>query len=326
MPIAQYATLGPELILDAVESLGLRCSARILALNSYENRVYQVGLEDSAPVVVKFYRPGRWSDEQILEEHRFTLELADLENPVVAPLVLADGRSLHHFGGFRFAVYPRQGGHTPELSDPEHLHRIGRALGRIHALGAVHPFRARPDISLDSYVHEPARFILEHDFIPGALLPAYQSLLADLLPLLREFMTGIEYPIIRLHGDCYPSNILWADDGPHLVDFDDCRNGPAVQDVWMFLSGHRDERQGQLCELLDGYGEFHDFNPAELGLIESLRTMRLIHYAGWLARRWDDPAFPRSFPWFNTPRYWEEHILTLREQYAALQEEPLRYL
>jgi Ser/Thr protein kinase RdoA (MazF antagonist) len=320
-----YTELTPEVVLNAIESVGLKTSARILALNSYENRVYQIGIEDDEPVIAKFYRPNRWSDEQILEEHQFCIDLAKLDNPVIAPIELRDGLTLSNYHGFRFAIYPRQGGYSPELDNLEHLHWIGRVIGRIHALGAIQPFKYRPEIHIKPYVIESSNFIIENGFIPDMLHDAYTSLIEDIKKLLTSPLNSYNHQTIRLHGDCYPSNILWTDKGPHFVDFDDCRNGPAVQDLWMFLSGERREQTIQISELLDGYCEFHDFNPVELNLIESLRTMRLIHYAGWLARRWDDPAFPRSFPWFNTQRYWEEHILMLREQMAALQEEPLQW-
>ena len=321
-----FSLLDPDTVISAVETLGLLSDARIFALNSYENRVYQIGLEaqDSqpqAPIIGKFYRPQRWSDAQILEEHLFSQALAQLDIPVVAPLLFNE-RSLLHFRGYRYALYPRQGGRTPELDDMDQLKWLGRFIGRIHALGAVGRFEHRPRIDIRDYVEKPADFILQQNFVPDYLLEAYQSLIRDITGLLQQRydLDGIRQ--IRLHGDCHPGNILWTDRGPHFVDFDDCRSGPAVQDLWMLLSGGIDEQRHQLDHILDGYSEFHDFNPAEIRLIEPLRTLRIIHYAGWLARRWDDPSFPMNFPWFNTPGYWEQHILELREQFALLQENP----
>jgi Ser/Thr protein kinase RdoA (MazF antagonist) len=315
-----YAGLTPDVILDAVESTGLRCDGRLLALNSFENRVYQVGIEESAPVVVKFYRPERWTSEQILEEHGFAQELAHAELPVVAPLAQA-GTTLHEHAGFRFAVYPRQRGRAPDLETEETLTWMGRFLGRIHAVGATRAFLHRRPLDVATFGDEPSAFVLERGFVPPDLAQAYRTLVEQLLVKIRS---GFEhdFPLLRLHGDCHPGNVLW-DQGPNFVDLDDCCMGPAVQDLWMLLSGEREERSRQVGWLLDGYFEFADFDPRELRLIEPLRTLRMIHYAGWLARRWDDPAFPAAFPWFNTQRYWQDHILALREQAAALDEPPL---
>ena len=319
-----YDTLTPDLVMDAVESLGHRCDARVFALNSYENRVYQVGIEDGAPLIAKFYRPGRWSEAAITEEHRFSQALADLGVSVVPPLALEDDTTLAEFAGFRFALYPRQGGHAPNLDDFDQLLSLGRALGRIHALGQVREFTDRPTLSVETFGHSSRDFLLEHAFIPQSLLPAYTSLAADLVAGCERIFASARYSNIRLHGDCHPGNILWREDLPHFVDFDDARNGPAVQDLWMLLSGDRAQQSAQLAEILEGYREFCDFNSAELLLIEALRTLRIMHYSAWLARRWEDPAFPHSFPWFNTERYWAEHILELREQLAALNEPALQ--
>ncbi len=315
-----YDALTPDVILDAVESTGLRCDGRLLALNSFENRVYQVGIEEAAPVVVKFYRPERWTSEQILEEHAFARELAEAEIPVVAPLADA-GTTLHEHAGFRFAVYPKQRGRAPDLETEETLSWMGRFLGRIHAIGALRPFSCRRTLDVAAFGDEPSAFVLERRFIPAELEEAYRTLIAQLLAKIRSsFDHG--FPLLRLHGDCHPGNVLW-DEGPNFVDLDDCCMGPAVQDLWMLLSGEREERERQVGWLLDGYFEFAELDPRELALIEPLRTLRMIHYAGWLARRWDDPAFPAAFPWFNTQRYWQDHILALREQAAALDEPPL---
>jgi Ser/Thr protein kinase RdoA (MazF antagonist) len=318
-----FAQLTPDHMLDAIESLGLKCDGRFLALNSYEKRVYQIGIEDQSPLVAKFYRPARWSDEAIIEEHQFTLSLAALEIPVIPPDTDNKGESLHKYGFYRFALYPCRGGRAPELDNPEHLEQLGRFIARIHAEGATKKFNYRPDLDIDSFVINAREFLLTNEFIPIHLIDAYQSLTADLIKQIQQcFDRAGEVRNIRLHGDCHPGNILWTDDGPHIVDFDDARMGPAIQDLWMFLSGDRNYRTARLSDLLEGYTQFYDFNPAELHLIEALRTMRLIHYAAWLARRWDDPAFPQAFPWFNSLQYWEDQILTLREQ-AVLMNEPV---
>ena len=318
-----YERLIPDCILDAVDSAGYRCDGRLQALNSYENRVYQVWLEDGTSVIAKFYRPGRWPDAAIGEEHQFALELAEREIPVVAPLVIR-GRTLHEHDGFRFALYPRRPGRSPELENLDTLRWLGRFIGRIHAVGALKPFAHRPALDIESFGREPSRFVLDNDFVPVDLIETYRSVVDDVLGRVVQCYerTG-KVANIRLHGDCHAGNILWTDQGPHFVDLDDARMGPAVQDIWMWLAGSRADTTLQLAAVIEGYREFNDFDPRELALIEALRTLRIIHYAGWLARRWDDPAFPASFPFFNTQRYWQDHILSLREQAAALDEEPL---
>jgi Ser/Thr protein kinase RdoA (MazF antagonist) len=322
---APYASLTPDRILDALESVGLPCDGRMLALNSYENRVYLVyGDELTASVVVKFYRPERWTDDQILEEHAFVAELAEREIPAVAPLVI-DGRTLHRFEGFRFAVYPRRGGRTPELDDPATLEWLGRFIGRLHAVGAQARFAHRPPLDIATFGDEPRAFLLANAFVPPDLVDAYASVSAMALAGVRNCYAraGDVANALRLHGDCHTGNILWTTDGPHFVDFDDARSGPAVQDLWMLLSGERADMTRQLSDVLAGYEDFMDFDRRELLLIEALRTLRLIHYAAWIARRWDDPAFPAAFPWFNTQRYWQDRVLELREQISAMDEEPL---
>jgi Ser/Thr protein kinase RdoA (MazF antagonist) len=314
-----FAQLQPDTIIDAVEKLNLACDARIFALNSYENRVYQIGVEDSSPVIGKFYRPNRWTDEQILEEHIFTEKLSQLEIPVIAPTAF-DGKTLINHNQYRFALYPRHGGRTPELDNKDHLQWIGRFIGRIHAVGATENFQHRPTIDINSFAIEASQFLIQNQFIPDYLDDAYQSLINDLIKLLEQRFELIKYDSIRLHGDCHPGNILWTDKGPHFVDFDDSRMGPSIQDLWMLLSGDNEEQTIQLNHILDGYFEFQEFNPVETRLIEPLRTLRIIHYASWLAKRWSDPTFPLNFPWFNTPNYWEQHILELREQFSLLQE------
>jgi len=319
-----FDRLTPGFIMDAIESLGYRCDCRILTLNSYENRVYQVGIEDEAPLIAKFYRPGRWTNRQIIEEHQFTLELAEHELPVVPPQLNPKGESLFIYRGFRFALYPRKGGHAPELDNLEHLKILGRLLGRIHLVGASQPFRKRPALDCRSFGHASVALISER-FIPGEYRESYLSLTSQLLQRLDECFARLgTIRMIRTHSDCHSGNILWRDDAPNFVDFDDSRMAPAVQDLWMLLSGEENRQRRQLGKVLEGYQEFFDFNPVELQLIEPLRTLRMLNFSAWLARRWDDPAFPAAFPWFNSMQYWGGHILELREQFAALQEPPLQ--
>jgi Ser/Thr protein kinase RdoA (MazF antagonist) len=317
-----YSSLTPETVLDACAAAGLRPDGRLLGLNSYENRVYQVWLEEgsaeAASIVAKFYRPGRWTREQIDEEHAFARELAGREIPVVAPTHCAE------FAGFVFAIYPRRGGRTPNLEDPKVLEWIGRFIGRIHAVGASKNFSHREALSAKTFGHTPRQWLLEHASIPGDLLPSWKA-------VTEQALAGVEacyeragnVRSIRLHGDCHPGNILWTDDGPHFVDLDDARMGPAMQDLWMLLSGDRAAQAKQLRDVLAGYESFMDFDRRELPLAEALRTLRLLHYSYWIARRWDDPAFPAAFPWFGTPRYWQDRILELKEQIALMDEAPL---
>jgi Ser/Thr protein kinase RdoA (MazF antagonist) len=319
-----YAALSPELVLDAIDAQGYLCDGRLLTLNSYENRVFQVGLEDDGFLVAKFYRPQRWSDAAILEEHSFSLALAADEIPVVAPLVGTTGETLHHYQGFRFALFPRQGGRAPDLDNGDQLEWLGRFLGRIHQLGAAQPFLHRPATDPQTLGHEPATAMLQSPLLPPDQRNRYQDLTAALIEGCEAAFRAVRPELLRLHGDCHPGNILWTDQGPHFVDMDDCRMGPAVQDLWMLLSGDRQEMTWQLDAVLEGYGCFRDFNRAELALIEPLRALRLIHYAAWLARRWDDPAFPKAFSWFATPAYWEEYLGILQDQLRQLGEPPLR--
>jgi len=321
-----FDQLTPAFVMDAVESLGFVCDGRVFALNSYENRVYQVGIEDQDPLIAKFYRPQRWSDAQILEEHAFSQELVSHELPVVAPLS-RDGRSLFHHDGFVFAVFPRQGGHAPELTDPDVLLVLGRCLGRMHRVGQSQDYQHRPRLDSRSFGHDSVAYIREH-CMPADLAKAYDSLAMDLLAKIDSVFACCEESVrwIRVHGDCHGGNMLWRHDAPHFVDLDDSRMAPAVQDIWMLLSGDRQEQTLQLSEIIEGYNEFADFDPRELQLVEALRTLRIMHFSAWLARRREDPAFPRAFPWFYAQRYWGDHILELREQLAALQEPALRLL
>jgi Ser/Thr protein kinase RdoA (MazF antagonist) len=322
-----FATLSPELVIDAVESTGRLSDLRVFALNSYENRVYQIGIEDSEPLIAKFYRPERWSDAQILEEHRFSLQLAEAELPVVPPVVGEDGSTLFTHGGFRFALFERRGGHAPELDDPDTQLMLGRLLARIHAVGAREPYDERPALDIKTFGRDSMEYIAEHA-ISRDLRTPYVTLCEDLLRRIEPVFASIKPRLLRTHSDCHRGNIIsrdHADDGQrwYFVDLDDSRMTPAVQDIWMLLSGERFERTAQLSEILEGYNEFADFAPKELALVEPLRTLRLMHHAAWLARRWSDPAFPLAFTWFGNGRYWSDHILELREQLAALDEPPL---
>lgn len=319
-----FSGLSPEIVLDALDSVGIRGDGRLLALNSYENRVYQVWRDDAPPLVAKFYRPARWTPAQIHEEHAFVDELVEQELPVVPAMKLADAETLHQYQGFRFAVFAKHGGRAPELEQAGTLEWLGRFIGRIHAIGAVKPFISRPAIDIASFGEESRNYLLSNDFVPLPLRGAYFSVLEQALDGVRRcYDRACETAMIRLHGDCHCGNVLWTDAGPHFVDFDDSRTGPAIQDLWMLLSGERGDQVRQLGDLLAGYEDFHEFDTRQLHLTEALRTLRLMHYAAWLARRWNDPAFPIAFPWFNTERYWQDRILELREQVALMDEPPL---
>ncbi|MFY3386032.1 serine/threonine protein kinase [Paracidovorax sp. MALMAid1276] len=332
-----YARLTPDQVLDALASVGLYGDGRLMALSSYENRVYQATLEDGQRVVAKFYRPGRWTTEQILEEHAFAAELAAAEVPAVGPLAL-NGATLHQHEGFAFSVSPWRGGRRPELDDFEVLEWTGRFLARIHTVGAARPFAHRPPLDLASLGTASRDWLLESDILPLDVAAAWKTQCDAALELIatntyQESAEGHfvlkDAASIRLHGDCHPGNILWTPldewgrGGPHFVDLDDARMGPAVQDLWMLLSGDRRQRTHQLGALLDGYEQFRSFDRRELALIEPLRTLRLIHYSAWLARRWQDPIFPANFPWFGTSDYWRGQVDMLVEQIEAMQEAPL---
>ena len=322
-----YEHLTPDVVLDALSSVGLHGDGRLLALSSYENRVYQVQLEDpyegNASVVAKFYRPGRWSDAQILEEHSFSAELMAAEIPAVGPLALA-GRTLNEHAGFRFSVSPRRGGRRPELDDAEVLEWIGRFLARIHTVGASRPFDSRPALDVQTFAIEPRDWLLAHDAIPLDVQGNWLKLCNEAIAMIEAALQDHPVRRIRLHGDCHPGNILWTpDQGPHFVDLDDACTGPAVQDLWMLLSGERHERTRQLGALVDGYEQFREFDRGELALVEPLRTLRMVHYSAWLARRWDDPAFPPTFPWFGSSDYWQGQVQMLEEQLEAMAEAPL---
>jgi len=321
---APYADLTPDHILDALDAIGLGCDGRMLGLNSYENRVYLVYRDDAPPVVAKFYRPERWSDAAIGEEHAFAAELGRQEIPVVAPLV-HDGATLHRHGGYRYAVYPRCPGRAPDLENSDVLEWLGRFIGRIHAIGALRPFAERPRLDVDTFGAAARDWLLAHDFLPPDLVEPYRAIAALAIDgARRAFDRAGRIATLRLHGDCHVGNVLWHDDGPHFVDLDDAVNGPAVQDLWMLLSGDRPAMEAQLGRVLAGYEDFAEFDDRELVVLEALRTLRLLHYSAWIAKRWHDPAFPAAFPWFNTARYWQDRILELREQVALMDEPPLR--
>lgn len=322
-----YETLTPDVVMDALASVGLHGDGRLLALSSYENRVYQLHLEEPfegcGVVVAKFYRPDRWSEAQIAEEHAFAAELQQAEVPAVAPLA-PQGATLHQHAGFAFSVSPRRGGRAPELDDVEVLEWIGRYLARLHGVGGKKPFATRPDIDLQGFGIEPRDWLLANHAIPLEVQGDWQRMCDRALERIRAAFAEVKFRKLRLHGDCHPGNILWTPDaGPHFVDLDDARGGPAVQDLWMLLSGERAQRQQQLGALLDGYEQMREFDRAELALIEPLRTLRLIHYSAWLARRWDDPAFPIAFPWFGTPDYWRGQVVMLEDQVEQMDEPPL---
>jgi len=319
---APYYRLDPDTVLQAVESTGYQTDGRLLVLNSYENRVYQVGIENAEPVVAKFYRPNRWTDAQIEEEHQFSRELAEAEIPLIAPTTIR-GHSLFTYKGFRFALFRRQGGHAPELENAENRQWLGRLIGRIHSVGQARQFVYRPALTPERMGIESARTIMDGGWLPPHLETPFASLAEDLMTSIESaYLRAGDFNIIRLHGDCHPGNILWRN-GPFFVDMDDCQSGPAIQDLWMLLSGDRHEMETQLADLIEGYLQFCDFDTRELHLIEALRTLRMLYHAAWLARRWEDPAFPLAFPWFDGPRYWEELLLGLREQLGLLQESAL---
>ncbi|HEY2678205.1 MAG TPA: serine/threonine protein kinase [Steroidobacteraceae bacterium] len=322
-PDAPYSELSPETVLDAIEALGFRFDGRVLALNSYENRVYQIGIEDEQPLVAKFYRPGRWSDAAIREEHAFAAELAAQEIPVVAPLA-PQGQSLHSHRGFRYAVFPRRGGRWPELGTHDEREWVGRFLGRIHAVGRAARFSERGRLSFEDLGQRARDFVLDGDWMPDYLAIKYEDVTDRLLDAVETRCVNWNGAATgRILGDCHRGNILWTDAGPHFVDLDDCLTGPAIQDLWMLLSGGPQEMRTELRDLLEGYEQFQPFDRSEIALIEPLRALRMIHYSAWLARRWHDPAFPQAFPWFAEPRYWEQHYRSLEDQLTAVLEPPL---
>jgi Ser/Thr protein kinase RdoA (MazF antagonist) len=316
-----FHTLNPDTIVDALWDTGLRIDSGLTALNSYENRVYQFSDEERRRYVVKFYRPQRWSREQINEEHQFALELVRDEVPLAAPLML-NGSTLHQHDGFWFAVFPSLGGRQYETDNEDQLESVGRFLGRIHQTGERSLFAARPEIGLQEYIEEPARVLQQSDLVPSALKDKLNDSIAELGKTLQACWHTRWTPL-RLHGDCHPGNILWRD-GPLFVDLDDARNGPAVQDLWMLINGDRQQQRIQWDILLEAYNEYRDFDIHELSLIEPLRAMRMVYYLAWIVRRWQDPAFPRNFPWMTEEDFWRRQIASFREQNTVLQQPPLR--
>ena len=317
-----FARLSPQLVLDAAASVGLESNGRLLALNSYENRVYQVGTAE-ALYVLKFYRAQRWSDEQIGEEHAFTAELAAAELPVAAPLRLGE-RTLLRYEEFRFAVFPWMRGRSPELDQPDARAMLGRALARLHRIGAVRPFHARPRLTIARLGHEARAAVLASELLPASLTERYAQASARVLELIEQTFAEVgALSAVRIHGDCHLGNLLWNEHGPVFVDLDDCMSGPRVQDLWMLLSGSPWEQQHQWEQLLEGYQQFGDFDFREMRLIEPLRALRMLHHAGWVAQRWADPAFPRAFPWFGEVRNWESYITDLFEQSITIESQPL---
>jgi Ser/Thr protein kinase RdoA (MazF antagonist) len=318
-----YDRLSPDLMMAALERIGLEPDGRMLALNSYENRVYQMGLEDQAPVVVKFYRPGRWSTAAIEEEHAFAAELVEADIPVVAPLRLA-GATLHCHEGYPYAVYPRRGGRWPDLDTTEDRERIGRFLGRIHRVGAAHRFVYRARFDPVRQIEAAIDTIEEGGWLPDYQVDPYAEVARAIADRVADAFEAVMPRTLRIHGDCHRGNVLWTDAGAHFVDLDDCTTGPAVQDLWMLAAGTPDERRRQWTDVLEGYEQFASFDRSELTLVEPLRAFRMLHYAAWLARRWQDPAFPKAFPWFGGPRYWEDHVRELSDQLQVMEEPTLR--
>ena len=293
-------------------------------------------MKEGQPLIAKFYRPDRWSRDQIAEEHSYTQALQDAHIPVVPPLANDAGETIHWLdvtgdntrtgkAGFWFALFARKGCRAPELDNLDNLYVLGRTIGRIHLLGATRPFDNRPDLDVASFGHRSREFLLQGQWLPNHYASDYQQVTEELLALIEQRFAALpDLNRIRLHGDCHPGNILWRDDAPHFVDFDDCRMGPAVQDLWMLISGDRHQQRLQMAEIIDGYEEFQPFDRRELALIEPLRALRIMHYSAWLARRWQDPTFPLHFPWFNTESYWMEHLMELTELRNAIQAEPLQ--
>jgi Ser/Thr protein kinase RdoA (MazF antagonist) len=338
-----FSGLDPQHILDALDAVGLRGDGRVLQLNSYENRVFQVFLEDAHPgheaVVAKFYRPGRWSDAQIVEEHAFALELAEAEVPVVPPLVLAaalGASGLRLLGDpptlaclqqagitHRYAAAMRCAGREPELEDPAALRQLGRFIGRLHAVGRRRPFEHRHHLNPQADGQRAIQLLIDGGFVPDTERPAWQqaverALDAAVAAFEANFTPSSPLATLRLHGDCHLGNVLWRDGSPHIVDLDDAMQGPAVQDLWMLVSGDHATMAQQLNTLLDGYEQFCDFDDRERKLIEPLRTLRMLRHSAWLAERWGDPTFPLNFPFFGTAAYWNQQTSQLREQVEAM--------
>jgi Ser/Thr protein kinase RdoA (MazF antagonist) len=320
-----YADLNPDAIIGAVEKSGHRCDGRLQALNSYENRVYQIGRVDAAPLVVKFYRPGRWRTEQILEEHRFCAALRDADLPVIVPLTDAHGDTVIADGPYRLSLYTQTIGRPPAFDNAEHRKLLGRFAARLHNVAVLDHFDDRPVLDVESFGHASMEDLFASGHVPDALAEAFDAAGAHAVHRAEQlFEQCAPLFVHRLHGDLHAGNILWTDDGPVVMDFDDCCTGPALADLWMFLSGERDYQEQCLADLVEGYEQFRAFPYAQLPLVEALRTLRIVHHAAWIARRWNDPAFPRAFGFFATERYWQDLILTLKEQLSVMHDDPLR--
>jgi Ser/Thr protein kinase RdoA (MazF antagonist) len=317
-----YDTLTPDTVINAIESTGMVCDMRLTPLNSYENRVYQVGIEDCDPIIAKFYRPDRWSNSSIQEEHDFLIKLSQHDIPVIAPIVI-EHQSIFQYQGFRFALFQRRNGHAPEFSNFDHLEQLGRWLARMHKIGHSQPFTYRPILHEQNSIKQSAQTVLNSNIIPSDFIEAYRSTCEDLNTLVNQQYQPNTNDLLNIHGDFHVGNILLRDDDFYFVDFDDCMQGPAIQDIWMLLSGQREEQLQQLNAIHSGYDVFHPFPYHQLKWVESLRTLRIVKYSAWLATRWSDPAFKMAFPWFTSVQYWSEHIIALREQIFALQEAPL---
>lgn len=316
-----FQTLHPDTIMDALFEQGIRVDSGLTPLNSYENRVYQFQDEDRQRFVVKFYRPHRWTAEQIQEEHQFALDLLDDEVPVAAPLLFNQQTLLTH-QGFFYAVFPCLGGRQFEADNIDQMESVARYLGRIHQTARKRIFQARPTIGIEEYLTAPRQVFEATSLIPASLKVAFLNATDALIDATKARWDN-NVPVLRLHGDCHAGNILWRD-GPLFVDLDDARMGPAIQDLWMLLNGDKAEQRMQLETIIEAYEEFSPFNSDEIVLIEPLRAMRFVYYLAWLIRRWDDPAFPRNFPWLSGEDYWRNQITIFTEQVKVLQEPPLQ--
>ncbi len=323
--IHDYAALSPDVILDALESLDLIAEYNVIPLNSYENRVHLLTLTDGTRLVSKFYRPKRWSDAEILEEHAFSQQLQQAEIPVVAPMMI-EGKTLHQCKGFRFSLFPARGGRNLEIENLDHLEWMGRFLARIHLIGQQKNYQHRPNIDVDNYAMESIYFLKNCPQIPDYMRESYLTIAQQICDACSDVFDRVDFEILRIHGDCHPSNVMWTDDGPHFVDFDDSRMGPAIQDLWMLMSGDPEDMQQQWDALLSGYEEFLEFDEQQIQLIEPLRAMRMLHYTAWIGRRWDDPSFQHHFAFFDSHQYWEQQTLHHKEQLAMIHNPPLRLI
>lgn len=318
-----FMSLTPNIILDAVDTTGIRVDSGLTPLNSYENRVYQFIDEKRKRYVVKFYRPQRWDKSQIIEEHQFLYQLAEQDIPVVVPLAI-DGQTLHEHQNYFFSLYPSVGGRNYEIDNEQQLECVGRVLGRLHKSTENCRFVYRPTIGLNEYLYQPRQILEKCTLIPEVIKSAFLTMLDNLINTVILYWKN-DWHSLRLHGDCHAGNILWQD-GPLLVDFDDSRNGPAIQDIWMLLHGNKQEQLIQLDILLEAYSEFAELNYNEINLIEPLRTMRSVHYLAWIVKRWDDPAFPANFVWMTDETFWRNQLSLFNEHINLLKEPPLQLL